>query len=184
MITLKNVSWKSYIIALGFIVIIPVIVSLGIDLIAPNVNWENYSKDQAIYVTKNHGEMDDEKRQEIEKQQSAAWQNSAEFKMYKTQQFEHVKTENIVGCLAMLLLLILVGFLQSSCIAISFAIASIIIYFRHVGLYSYTTTMYNFGSIKNITIFGISMIIWQILIVFISLLLVLWYVYRDMNKAD
>jgi|GEM_PF-1441448 len=173
-----NAGWMTWLIALGFLVVIPVLVSLGINLVVPDVNWRNYQKDRNVYVKGYVSSDEPEEKQKQYEQQEALWKESAEWQVYKAQSNSHLKTEILVGCLMMLILLIIGGMLQAAIISGSFIAASVIIYQFHVGFNNYNTNR-EFGAIRDIMVGGVSIVIWQMIAVFVCLLLVLWYAYRD-----
>jgi len=173
-----NAGWMTWLIALGFMVVIPVLVSLGINLVVPDMNWGNYSKDRNVYFKNSGVKLELEERQKLHEQQEELWKESAEWQVHKAQYCNHLKTEILVGCLMMLILLIVGGMLQEAIISGSFIAASAIIYLLHVGFNNYNTNR-EFGAVRDIMVGGVSIVIWQIIALVICLLLVLWYAYRD-----
>lgn len=174
-----TVGWTNWLIAIGLIVVIPVLVSLGINLVVPNMNWQNYSKDRDVYFKgmKKFEINSDEKRKQYD-QQEALWKESAEWQIYKAQYNNHLKIEILIGCLMMFLLLFVAGRLQEQIMLGAFIVAAAIIYQLHVAFGNWDLHS-EFGAMRDIVFGGVSIVIWQIITVAACLLLVLWYAYRD-----
>lgn len=164
-----NSSWQEWVIAIALVVILPATVWLGLQVVAPKVEYQNYSKICSSFFEKYRekkyrGNASDEEYKKLD----AKWKKTETFKVHEYQLCTNNFVKLCVGGTLSVVLLYIGSVFVMPIIASSCMMSALILH----------TMCASWGSFCPI-VFGINMHLLSILFALVGLLIILRAAYRD-----